>query len=247
MRLNSYEGKRLLALARGGDYAHADETESIDMVWNTLPRDPTQKVLDAGCGRGGTAACISRAGWGQVTGFEIESESILRARETYPEIIFEVCPVEQSQRIGTDAFDIVCCFNSFYAFDDQPAALRALAHTAKPGAKLAIFDYTDPGSFNNSPLRKHIELLHWQPLILPTVGSQLTDTGWSLETIRDVTTDYTRWYKTFASRIHDLKPKLVEECGIETWTYAANFYDLMHDTIRTGGMGGAIVYAQRQS
>jgi len=51
MRLNSYEGKRLLALARGGDYAHAGETESIDLVWDALPKSPTQSVLDAGCGR----------------------------------------------------------------------------------------------------------------------------------------------------------------------------------------------------
>ena len=56
MRLNSFQGKRLLALARGGDYAHAGETESIDLVWTRLPKKPPQQVLDAGCGRGGTAA-----------------------------------------------------------------------------------------------------------------------------------------------------------------------------------------------
>jgi SAM-dependent methyltransferase len=246
MRLNSYEGKRLLALARGGDYAHAGETESIDLVWNPLPKNPTQKILDAGCGRGGTAAYIHRAGWGQVTGFDIESESIVRARETYPGITFDVCPVEQCESIGAAAFGIICCFNSFYAFSDQPAALRALAHTAKPGGKLAIFDYTDPGSFKDSPLGRHVELLHWHPLILTSIGPMLSDTGWSLETIQDITPEYTRWYKNFASRIHELKPKLIEECGLETWTYASNFYDMMHDTLLTAHMGGAIIYASRQ-
>jgi SAM-dependent methyltransferase len=86
MRLNSFQGKRLLALARGGDYAHAGETESIDLVWNRLPKTPTQQVLDAGCGRGGTAAYIQRAGWGKVTGIDIEGESIQRGRDVYPEI-----------------------------------------------------------------------------------------------------------------------------------------------------------------
>jgi cyclopropane fatty-acyl-phospholipid synthase-like methyltransferase len=55
MRLNSYQGKRLLALARGADYAHAGETEAIDLVWSGLPKSRTQNVLDAGCGRGGTS------------------------------------------------------------------------------------------------------------------------------------------------------------------------------------------------
>jgi ubiquinone/menaquinone biosynthesis C-methylase UbiE len=245
MRLNSYQGKRLLALARGGDYAHAGETESIDLVWSALPKNPTQQVLDAGCGRGGTAAYIHRAGWGEVTGIDIEGESIQRAHEIYPEITFDVCPVEQAARMGRQTFNIICCFNSFYAFTDQPAALRAFAHNAKPGAQLAIFEYTDPGTFKESALGKHVELLHWQPLVLSTIGSLLNETGWTLKTIHDITVDYIRWYKTFSDRIRELRTTLIEECGAETWEYASNFYDLMHETLRTGHMGGAIVYARK--
>ena len=245
MRLNSFQGKRLLALARGGDYAHAGETESIDLVWNRLPKDPTQQVLDAGCGRGGTAAYIQRAGWGKVTGIDIERESIQRAREIYPDVTFDVRPVEQADRIGTAQFDVICCFNSFYAFGDQPAALRAFAHNAKPGAQLAIFEYTDPGTFKESALGQHVELLGWHPLILSTISALLNETGWKLDTIQDLTADYIRWYKTFSNRIRELQTKLIEECGVETWEYASNFYDLMHETIKTGHMGGAIVYAKR--
>jgi SAM-dependent methyltransferase len=201
IRLNSYQGKRLLALARGADYAHAGETEAIDMVWSGLPKSRTQKILDAGCGRGGTAAYMYHAGWGRVTGIDIEGESIVRAREAYPEISFEICSVEQSDRVGKETFDIVCCFNSFYAFPDQAAALFAFARAAKSGA------------------------------------------GWSLEVIRDVSTDYERWYRNFSARIHDLQPMLVQECGIEIWEYAVKFYDTMYETVQNGDMGGAIVYA----
>jgi len=89
MRLNSYQGKRLLALARGADYAHAGEAEAIDLVWSGLPKSRTQNVLDAGCGRGGTAAYVYHAGWGRVTGIDIEAESIVRARCRSPRIVFE--------------------------------------------------------------------------------------------------------------------------------------------------------------
>jgi SAM-dependent methyltransferase len=245
MRLNSYEGKRLLALARGDDYAHAGETEAIDLVWNALPKNSGQDVLDAGCGRGGTAAYLYRAGWGNVTGIDVEAESIEKARATYPEISFEICPVEQAERIGRGRFDVVCCFNSFYAFADQVTALSALAQTARPGARLAIFDYSDPGSFENSKLAKHAELHRWNPLKLSNIGSLLSDGGWSLEAVFDLTDDYTRWYKNLSARIHDMRSRLIEECGLETWEYAANFYDAMHETLQAGGMGGAIVYAVR--
>ena len=247
MRLNSYEGKRLLALVRGGDYAHAGETEAIDLVWNALPKRPAQKVLDAGCGRGGTAAYLHRAGWGEITGIDIEAESMERARAAYPEIAFEVCPVEQAERVGKAIFDIVCCFNAFYAFSDQATALGALAQTAKPGASLAIFDYSNPGSFGNSLLAKHAELQGWNPLQLSGIASLLSDAGWSLQVIRDVTIDYARWYRNLATRIYDLRSRLIQECGRESWEYAANFYDTMHQTIQTGNMGGAIVYAVKSN
>jgi SAM-dependent methyltransferase len=246
MRLNSYQGKRLLALARGADYAHAGETEAIDLVWSGLPKSRTQDILDAGCGRGGTAAYVYRAGWGRVTGIDIEAESIVRAREIYPEISFEICPAEQSDRVGKETFDIVCCFNAFYAFPDQAAALFSFARAAKSGARLAIFDYTDPGSFGTTPLAKHVELQRWNPLKLSGVGSLLDNAGWSLEVIRHVSTDYERWYKNFATRIHDLQPILVQECGIETWEYAVKFYDTMYETVQSGNLGGAIVYAVKR-
>jgi SAM-dependent methyltransferase len=246
MRLNSYQGKRLLALARGADYAHAGEAEAIDLVWSGLPKSRTQNVLDAGCGRGGTAAYMYRAGWGRVTGIDIEAESIDRARQAYPEISFEICPAEHSHRVGKETFDIICCFNAFYAFPDQAAALLAFAGAAKAGAWLAIFDYTDPGSFGNSPLAKHAELQRWNPLNLSGVNSLLDNAGWSLEVIRDVSADYLHWYRTLATRIHDLQPMLVRECGIETWEYAAKFYDTMYATVQTGDMGGAIVYAVKR-
>ena len=41
--------------------------------------------------------------------------------------------------------------------------------------------------------------------------------------------------------------KLIQECGIEIWEDAANFYDTMHETLQTGSMGGAIVYARRMA
>ena len=107
------------------------------------------------------------------------------------------------------------------AFPDQASALSALAQSAKSGAWLAIFDYTDPGSFGNSSLAKHAELQRWNPLKLSGIGSLLSDAGWSLEVIRDVTSDYTRWYANLATRIYGLQPKLIQECGIETWEYAA--------------------------
>ena len=64
MRMNSITGKQILALARGGDYAHPGEEEAIELVMAPVAKRPDQVVLDVGCGCGGTAHYLADHGWG---------------------------------------------------------------------------------------------------------------------------------------------------------------------------------------
>ena len=64
MNMNSFEGKRILALIRDGDYAHAGEEEAIERAFRSIPKDPRQWLLDVGCGRGGSGDYLLRNGWG---------------------------------------------------------------------------------------------------------------------------------------------------------------------------------------
>jgi hypothetical protein len=56
-RMNSPQGKAILALARDGGYAHPGEETSIAMAVALIERSGIHRVLDLGCGRGGFAAC----------------------------------------------------------------------------------------------------------------------------------------------------------------------------------------------
>ena len=84
--MNSFRGKQVLALLRDGDFAHAGEEEAIERTLREVPKNPERAILDAGCGRGGTAAYMQRNRWGQVTGIDREPRSIAHARDTYPEV-----------------------------------------------------------------------------------------------------------------------------------------------------------------
>jgi hypothetical protein len=55
MNMNSFEGKRILALIRDGDYAHAGEEEAIECSFRSIPKNLEHWLLDVGCGRGGSA------------------------------------------------------------------------------------------------------------------------------------------------------------------------------------------------
>jgi hypothetical protein len=73
MNMNSFEGKRILALIREGDYAHAGEEEAIERVFRAVPKQAGSWLLDVGCGRGGSAEYLRRRGWGRVEGSHHET------------------------------------------------------------------------------------------------------------------------------------------------------------------------------
>src|SRR5512143_3815741 len=139
-RMNSLEGKRILALVREGDYAHAGEEEAIELVFSGLARDPDREILDLGCGRGGTADYVQRHGWGRVTGVDIDAETLASAGHAYPGISFVAADAETVAQLWQSRFDLIYLFNSFYAFPDQQEALRSMRLAARPQATLAIFD-----------------------------------------------------------------------------------------------------------
>ncbi len=56
--INNATGKRLLALIRDADYAHPGEEEANRLLFAGLAADPGRRILDAGCGGGGTAAWV---------------------------------------------------------------------------------------------------------------------------------------------------------------------------------------------
>jgi SAM-dependent methyltransferase len=243
--MNHPDGKRLLATVRGGDYAHAGEEEAIHLLWERLPKIPSQTCLDAGCGRGGTAGFVQSAGWGTVTGVDIDAETIADASAHHPGIPFHAFDIAQAGVRFPETFDIVYAFNAFYAFPDQPAALRSLAATAKPGAELCLFDYVDRGGFFDDPFAKFTESASWQPIDLDRFPFQLEAAGWKLTGRLLLHDAYRRWYETLNGRFAAQREALLAQFPADLVDYATTYYRAMLAAVENGALGGAIVSAER--
>src|ERR1700753_1854553 len=103
--MNSFEGMRVLSLVRDGDYAHAGEEEAIERTMRPIAKRSDQIIIDAGCGRGGTANYLFARGWGKVIGFDIEAASIATARKNYPSVAFfecDICNVDKTISVKAD-------------------------------------------------------------------------------------------------------------------------------------------------
>jgi len=107
MQMNDFNGKEFLATVRGKDYAHAGEEEAIDLIFSKIPKQENRKILDAGCGRGGTADYVQRNGWGHVVGVDIESQSIEYAKNAYPASEFHAMDVCEIGTRFPEHFDLI--------------------------------------------------------------------------------------------------------------------------------------------
>ena len=243
-RLNSPLGKRILATARGGNYAHPGEEEAIRLTLAGFAGARPARWLDAGCGRGGTAEFVRRAGWADVTAFDIDAVSIDEARRNYPAVDFFACGVVDAPSTIGEKFDLLYAFNSFYAFPDQPAALAALRALARDSARLVIFEYVDRGGFFSSPFSRRVEAGHWNPVDENRLAAQMAATGWRLAETRRLDAEYDRWYADLVGRFASRRAELETIAPAEAIDYAAGVYADLLATIRAGALGGAIFVAE---
>lgn len=255
MRMNSASGKEILSLVREGNYAHPGEETAIDLVFATLPPDPERDILDVGCGRGGTAEYVRRHGWGTVTGIDIDAETLAAAQELYPQVSFAVADAGKINALWRSRFDLIYLFNAFYAFPDQPLALRQMHAVAKPGAWLMIFDYTgrngSPHDAGNWPAagngEQHRPFSHqgWTPLHPDNFPAELQRAGWQPERSVDFTAEYLVWYRQLCDRIRDKRERILSGYGAEWYDYVLATYQNLLDAVENGTIGGAAYWARR--
>src|SRR5262249_19872453 len=142
-------------------------------------------------------------------------------------------------------FDLSYHFNSFYAFADQPCALAGLARIAKDSGALVIFDYTDRGGYDDTPLRCDGEPFLPHPVNLATIGDMMRQAGWTLAATEDLTESYDRWYSALLQRIDQKRAALTEAAGAEGFAFIRKQYAGLLGAIRDGSLGGAIIHARK--
>lgn len=243
--MNSFQGKRVLALVRDGDFAHAGEEEAIERAMEEVPKDPNQCILDAGCGRGGTAAYMQRHDWGQVTGIDVEAESIAHAQEVYPDLTFILCNINEVAARLDRHFDVITLFNVLYALPDHAVGLRALASRGKSKARLVVFDYVDRGRYQEEPLVNSGGPFLPNPPMLADLSETLEAGGWRLQEARELHDDYERWYIALISKIEAKRDAIEGSAGPEAFEHVLGLYSGLLSAMRNGRLGGAVVYGEK--
>jgi ubiquinone/menaquinone biosynthesis C-methylase UbiE len=214
-----------------------------------------QTVLDIGCGRGGTADYVRRHGWGSVTGIDIDAATLASAQQIYPKVAFAVADAGRIGELWQSHFDLIYLFNAFYAFPDQPRALKEMHAAAQPGATLVVFDYTgrdgSPHGPGNSPSsegeKSRTPFTHqgWTPLHPDRFPDDLRRAGWQPERTVDFSEHYLHWYRELCDRILVKRDRIISGYGLDWYDYVLTTYlELLH-SVENGTIGGAAYWARR--
>lgn len=239
--MNEFEGKKILSFIRGGDYTHAGEEKAIELIMVRFPKKD-RTILDVACGLGGTAQYIQSHGWGKVTGFDIDGQSIEYAKEKYPEIEFSVADVMDASKVFEGrTFDLICIVNSLVRFPDQLGALKALRSLAKEDTKLVIFDYTDLLPKGQNPLVGQGPFVPFLPIRPGELQDLFDPSGWKC--IEKVFLDavFEEWYKDFLHELEAKKEEVDKHFGPGASEHVKAKYSLIYHHLKNNQLGGCIL------
>lgn len=242
--MNNATGKRLLALVRDGDYAHPGEEAANELLFAGVRPDPGRRVLDAGCGGGGTAAWVWRRGLGAVTGIELDPTTARLARERHPEVAVVEGDLRRAADVLTAPFDLIYAMTALYAVPDQAAAFSQLGATAAPGAELRLLEYSDPESRFAEAVRGSASWGWWRPLRPRDLPATLATAGWTSVRVIDLHAEFVRWYRDLCARIAARHDAIVREFGSGWYDFVAEDYAGILGLVRSRALGGVLVHAR---
>jgi 2-polyprenyl-3-methyl-5-hydroxy-6-metoxy-1,4-benzoquinol methylase len=155
-----------------------------------LPR-PLGRVLDVGCGSGGTAPGLRDAGAAWISGIEIDPPAAAAASAALDEV--RVGPVETELDAVTGPFDTVLLYDVLEHLVDPWELLGRLHDVTAPGARVHVSlpnarhwslvrDLLLRGTFGYTPA-EHRDVTHLRWFTRRDLVALLESTGWTVDEV----------------------------------------------------------------
>jgi SAM-dependent methyltransferase len=243
------QARLLLTHLRGGDYAHAGDEEAIDLVISKVlelsPQVLEGPCLDVGSGFGGTANYLQQLQFHSIFGIDIDEAAIKYAQEHYPHIPFIQGNAHHvNELFDSDYFSFIYLFNVLYSIKNKKDLLEKITQIAKPGAVLAIFDYTvkETAIQLNDLADKPM-----YPIVIQETRSTLEELGWDVMEITDLSLHFLVWYQTLLQKMEGEETLLSSQFAEKDIIKVRTTFSTIERWLSSSILGGSVIYAKRQN
>lgn len=246
---NEPNAKRLLlSTLRDGDYAHAGDMQAIDLVLKEVlsinPNIKNGKLLDVGCGFGGTLEYLKTQGFQDLYGIDINQASIDYARSKYAGINFIQMDALEADNLR-DKFDLIVLFNSIYAISDKTKLLQFLNKIANPNAILVLFDYSVKDNKKTLDIKDFAGKTMY-PIGLTPFSQNLKEANWNILQINDLSKQFIIWYEQFLDKLFKQKKSLESKFLKTDIEQVENSFSYFLSELKTEKLGGIVIYARKE-
>lgn len=180
------------------------------------------RVLDIGCGVGGSAVWLAETYGAEVVGINIENQQLEQARSFAEErgvadlVEFQHDDFHEMATVDDDSFDVAWAIESLCYAEDKPKVLQQAARTLKPGGRIVCSDIFDTSKERGDAIRRRTRKIQWGYSHPPLAGEEqfadeLARVGFENVTVTDVTGNAI----PTAKFIHDISFQYLKGKGIE--------------------------------
>jgi len=191
-----------------------------------LQMEPGMKVLDIGCGAGGSAFFMARNYGVDVQGIDLSTNMVAIAQDYRAEMEAEVKHRVQFNledvtlmSYPENFFDVVYSRDCIMHIEDKESLFRSLLHTLKPGGKLMVSDYCYGEQEHSPEFKEYVKKRDYRMPTVKGYGEILKKVGFTKVVAADKTSLMVDMLKTELKKFALIRDKFVEEFSVEDYDW----------------------------
>ena len=239
---NQYTGKNIRRLEKvyGEKFVSHGGEETTSKFCSELGLQPGQKILDVGCGIGGSAFFMARHYGVDVFAIDLSQNMISIAKDYWNEqpsgiqhrVQFHI---EDATKMDypEDFYDIVYCQDTILHIFEKKVLFENLFKCLKPGGKLMISDYCRGDGEHTMSFRKFIKTRGYQLITLNEYTRMLEKIGFEDIEAKNNNMYFRKVLRSGTKRLKDIKNDFLDEYSEEDYNHVTkNIIDQMENVDR---------------
>ncbi|CAE1299388.1 E2.1.1.103 [Acanthosepion pharaonis] len=183
---------------------------------------PGEKVLDVGCGIGGSAFHMAQIYGAEVVGIDLSTNMILIAHQRCQEVNltqkvhFEIADATK-RHFEPCSFDVIYSRDTIIHIKDKLALFKKFYEWLKPGGRLLITDYCCSAGSHSDQFKSYTKQRGYIFLPVEKYGQELKEAGFQNIQSTDMTDHFIEILHNEKNKVHNMKKEFIQQFSVDDY------------------------------